>query len=147
MKQLEFKQNDNVLDRLEFEDSYELSEYVIKLLRICENKTDYPVISIYGKYNVIKNILENILHNRIPIVSEITLEDDYVNGYNKEFVLHLTDEGVSVEKVCSDKYLYTGCDVALVHGECSARLVDYIECENIFEFNYGYEDWIHLWNY
>lgn len=48
------------------------------------------------------------------------------NGYDKEYVLGVTEDGVTLDKIYDtedERYLYSKCDVAFVHEECSSKLL------------------------
>lgn len=96
---------------------------------------EYPVITAYGKYDVIKELLEEFLANGFEINGCICLEDPDATGYEKEFALYLTEDGVSVCKIFEDgRYLNEYPDVAFVHEDCNSKLLKNIESRMIFEF-------------
>ena len=55
------------------------------------------------------------------------------DGYDKEYVLGVTEDGVTLDKIYDtedERYLYSECDVAFVHEECSSKLLlEYIDSD------------------
>lgn len=101
---------------------------------------DYPVITAYGKYDVIKELLEEFIANGFEISGDICLETLDSTGYEKEFALYLTEDGVSVCKIFEDgRYLNEYPDVAFVHEDCNSKLLKNIESKMIFEFAFDDE--------
>lgn len=102
---------------------------------------EYPVITAYGKYDVIKELLEEFLANGFEINGCICLEDPDATGYDKEFALYLTEDGVSVCKIFENgKYLNEYPDVAFVHEDCNSKMLKNIESKLIFEFVFNEHD-------
>ena len=100
-----------------------------------DENDDYPVISAYGKYDVIKELLEEFLADGFEIGGDICLETSDSTGYDKEFILYLTEDGVSVCKAFEyGKYLNDYPDVAFVHEDCNSKMLKNIESRMIFEF-------------
>jgi hypothetical protein len=121
------------MERFEFDCIYDLARNMqITLGKIDE---DCPVISAYGNYDVIKNLLEDLIMDGISIAHEIELEDFDVSHYDREFVLYLTTNGVSVEKVYrNDKYYRGSGDISYIHEKCNPELLDYIDTESTYKF-------------
>jgi len=127
------------LERLEFDCDFDLVEKIETILVDIDD--EYPLISVYGKYDVIKTILEDLITDGFHIVNEIELEDYNVSYYDKEFILYVTEDGVNAEKAYyDDKYIYCGGNVSFVHEDCSSALLKYIESDKIYEFGYSDED-------
>ena len=96
---------------------------------------DYPLISVYGKYDVIKPLLEDLIMSGVEIANEIELQEYAVAHYNKEFVLYLSEYGVNVEKTYRDgSYLYGAGNISFVHEDCNSKLLPYIQSKTIYEF-------------
>ena len=105
-----------------------------------DENDDYPVISAYGKYEVIKSLLEEFLADGFEIGGDICLETPESMGYDKEFILYLTEDGVSVCKAFEyGKYLNDYPDVAFVHEDCNSKMLKNIESRMIFEFAFDDE--------
>ena len=123
------------MKRLEFNDIYEVMDVMSESYdNLCDSDL-YPVISAYGKYEVIKELLEEFLADGFEIGGDICLETPDSTGYDKEFILYLTEDGVSVCKIFENgKYYNEYPDVAFVHEDCNSKLLKNIESRMIFEF-------------
>ena len=125
------------MNRLDFDCPFDLADTITALLGDIDD--DYPVISVYGKYDVIKELLEDLIASGVSIANEIELQDYDVAHYDKEFVLYLTKNGVNVEKtfdVYDVTYLYGGGDISFVHEDCNSKLLNYVDSKTIYEFGY-----------
>ena len=123
------------MKRLEFNDIYEVMDTMSESYdNLCDSDL-YPVITAYGKYDVIKELLEEFLADGFEISGDICLETPDSTGYDKEFALYLTEDGVSVCKIFENgKYLNEYPDVAFVHEDCNSKMLKNIESKLIFEF-------------
>lgn len=127
------------MERLEFDCDFDLVEKIETILVDIDD--EYPLISVYGKYDVIKTILEDLITDGFNIANEIELENYDVSYYDKEFVLYATEDGVNAEKIYyDDKYLYSCGDISFVHEDCSSTILKYIESDKVYEFGYSNED-------
>ena len=129
------------MNRLDFDCPFDLTDTITTLLGDIDD--DYPVISVYGKYDVIKDILEDLIMSGVSIANEIELQDYDVAHYDNEFVLYLTTNGVNVEKtydVESDTYLSGSADISFIHEDCSSKLIKYVDSKTIYEFGYDEDD-------
>ena len=127
------------MERLEFDCGFDLVEKIETILVDIDD--EYPLISVYGKYDVVKTILEYLITDGFHIANGIKLEDYDVSYYDKEFVLYVTEDGVNVEKAYYDnKYLYSIGNVSFVHEDCSSALLKYIESDKVYEFGFNDED-------
>ena len=130
------------MNRLDFDCLFDLADTITALLGDIDD--DYPVISVYGKYDVIKDILEDLIMSGISIANEIELQDYDVAHYDNEFVLYLTTNGVNVEKtydVESDTYLSGSADISFIHEDCNSKLIKYVDSKTIYEFGYDEDDY------
>lgn len=126
------------MERLEFDYDYDLADEIESLL---ENEEDNYLISVYGKYDIIKNILEDLITDGFSIANGIKLEDYDISHYDKEFVLYVFDSGVNVEKAYrNDRYLYGGGDISFVYEDCYSTLLKYIDSDKVYEFGYVDEE-------
>lgn len=123
------------MKRLGFNDIYEVMDVMSESYdNLCDSDL-YPVITAYGKYDVIKELLEEFLADGFEIGGDICLETHDSTGYDKEFALYLTEDGVSVCKIFENgKYLNEYPDVAFVHEDCNSKMLKNIESKLIFEF-------------
>ena len=129
------------MNRLDFDYPFDLADTITALLGDIDD--DYPVISVYGKYDVIKELLEDLIMSGVSIANEIELQDYDVAHYDKEFVLYLTTNGVNVEKtydVESDTYLSGSADISFIHEDCNSKLIKYVDSKTIYEFGYDEDD-------
>ena len=127
------------MNRLDFDCPFDLADTITALLG--DVNDDYPVISVYGKYDVIKDILEDLIASGVSIANEIELQDYDVAHYDKEFVLYLTTDGVNVEKTWhEDVYYYGSADISFIHEDCSSKLIKYVDSKTIYEFGYDEDD-------
>lgn len=129
------------MNRLDFDCPFDLADTITALLGDIDD--DYPVISVYGKYDVIKDILEDLIMSGVSIANEIELQDYDVSYYDKEFAIYLTTNGVNVEKtydVESDTYLSGSADISFIHEDCNSKLIKYVDSKTIYEFGYDEED-------
>ena len=125
------------MKRLEFNTMpvSELLEVMVSTFDLYNDGFEYPVITAYGKYDVIKELLEGFLADGLEIGGDICLETPDSTGYDKEFALYLTEDGVSVCKIFENgKYLNEYPDVAFVHEDCNSKMLKNIESKLIFEF-------------
>lgn len=123
------------MKRLEFNTMpvSELLEVMVSTFDLYDD--EYPIITAYGKYDVIKELLEEFLADGFEISGDICLEAPDSTGYDKEFALYLTEDGVSVCKTFENgKYLNEYPDVAFVHEDCNSKILKNIESKLIFEF-------------
>ena len=129
------------MNRLDFDCPFDLTDTITALLGDIDD--DYPVISVYGKYDVIKDILEDLIMSGVSIANEIELQDYDVAHYDNEFVLYLTKNGTNVEKtydIESDAYLSGSADISFIHEDCNSKLIKYVDSKTIYEFGYDEDD-------
>ena len=129
------------MNRLDFDYPFDLADTITALLGDIDD--DYPVISVYGKYDVIKELLEDLIMSGVSIANEIELQDYNVAHYDKEFVLYLTKNGTNVEKtydVESDVYLSGSADISFIHEDCNSKLIKYVDSKTIYEFGYDEDE-------
>lgn len=127
------------MERLEFDCDYDISDEIESIIENTKDKN--YLISVYGKYDVIKTILENLIIDDFSISNEIELEDYDISHYDKEFVLYVSEYGINVEKVYrNDSYLYGSGDISFVHEDCSSTLLKYIDSDRVYEFGYINEE-------
>lgn len=128
------------MKRLTFDDSFALADTMIAKLTGCDK--DCPLIAAYGKYEVIKELLESLIMCNVTIANEIELQDYDVAHYDKEYVLYLSNNGINVEKIFVDgHYIYECGTVSFVHEDCNSKLLPFVKSKNIFEFGYiNYDD-------
>lgn len=121
-----------------FKDYCEFSERLIFLVNNIDDT--YPVITVYGKYDEIKTLMECLITKGIKIDEGVYLEDKEMSGYDKEFVLYLTIDGVAVNKIWHDDnkygeagYSYSEGDISYIHSNCNSKLLKSINSNVICE--------------
>ena len=59
-----------------------------------------------------------------------------MSHYDKEYVVYLTENGVTCEKCYHINYYYNGGgDISFVHEDCSSKLLKHIDSKSIYEFS------------
>ena len=130
----------NRLKRVKFNCIYELAEIMTMYVDDEEND-NYPIISAYCKFDVAKELIETLVRMSNSIGCILELNDNDVSGYDKEFVVYLTKDGVTCEPTYrEDSYYHGGGDISYVHEDCNSKLLDYIESDVVFEFGFSDED-------
>ena len=127
------------MNRLDVDCPFDLVDIITALLGDIDD--DYPVVSVYGKYDVIKDILEDLIMSGVSIANEIELQDYEVAHYDKEFTLYITKNGINVEKTWNNgTYYYGGGNISFIHEDCSSKLIKYVDSKTIYEFGYNDEN-------
>lgn len=107
---------------------------------------EYPVVSAYVKCEEAKLLVERLIEFGNPIGAILELEDYEMSHYDKEYVVYLSEDGVTCEKIHSeDGYYNGGGDISFVHEDCSSKMLSHIDSKVIYEFAVGecdddYED-------
>ena len=112
------------VDTIKYDDAFEIVEAVDRVMKTIED--DYPVVNIYAKYDAIKEIFKAFICLDYDIDGLVELSHFEYDGYDKEYVLGVTEDGVTLDKIYDtedERYLYSECDVAFVHEECSSKLL------------------------
>ena len=127
------------MNRLDFDCPFDLVDIITASLGDIDD--DYPVVSVYGKYDVIKELLEDLIMSGVSIANEIELQDYDVAHYDKEFTLYLTKNGINVEKTWNNgTYYYGGGNISFIHEDCSSKLIKYVDSKTIYEFGYNEDE-------
>ena len=99
---------------------------------------EYPVVSAYVKCEEAKLLVERLIEFGNPIGAILELEDYEMSHYDKEYVVYLSEDGVTCEKNHNkDGYYNGGGDISFVHEDCSSKLLSHIDSEFIYEFAVG----------
>lgn len=119
------------VDTVMYDDPFEIVDAVERVMKTIEDV--YPVVNIYAKYDAIKEIFKAFICLDYDINEFVELFSYNTDGYDKEYVLGVTKDGVTLEKIYDEDaeiYLYSECDVAFVHEECSSKLLlEFIDSE------------------
>ena len=99
---------------------------------------EYPVVSAYVKCEEAKLLVERLIEFGNPIGAILELEDYEMSHYDKEYVVYLSEDGVTCERNHSkDGYYNGGGDISFVHEDCSSKLLSHIDSEVLYEFAVG----------
>ena len=99
---------------------------------------EYPVVSAYVKCEEAKLLVERLIEFGNPIGAILELEDYEMSHYDKEYVVYLSEDGVTCEKNHNkDGYYNGGGDISFVHEDCSSKLLNHIDSKVIYEFAVG----------
>lgn len=112
------------VDTIKYDNPFEIVEAVDRVMKTIED--DYPVVNIYAKYDTIKEIFKAFICLDYDIDGLVELFSYDIDGYDREYVLGVTEDGVTLDKIYDDedeRYLYSECDVAFVHEKCSSKLL------------------------
>ena len=126
------------MDRLEFDCICELAEIMDNYVATNTSENEYPIISAYGDYEVAKALVETLIRFGNPIGDILELEDYEMSHYNKEYVVYLTEGGVTAEKIWhKDCYYNGGGDISFVYEDCNSKLLKHIDSKIRYEFAVG----------
>ena len=121
------------MKRIDYDCAFDMADALLPLLETIDDT--YPVISVYGKYDVIKTLLEDLIMSGVEIAKSIELESYEIDYYDKEFVLYLTQDGVATCKIWKhDSYLRASGNISFVHEDCSSKILKYIDSDIVYEF-------------
>lgn len=99
---------------------------------------EYPVVSAYVKCEEAKLLVERLIEFGNPIGAIIELEDYEMSHYDKEYVVYLSEDGVTCERNHNkDGYYNGGGDISFVHEDCSSKMLSHIDSKVIYEFAIG----------
>lgn len=99
---------------------------------------EYPVVSAYVKCEEAKLLVERLIEFGNPIGAILELENYEMSHYDKEYVVYLSEDGVTCEKNHNkDGYYNGGGDISFVHEDCSSKLLSHIDSKVIYEFAIG----------
>lgn len=119
------------VDTIKYEDPFEIVELADKAFNAIDGS--YPVVNIYAKFNEIKEIFKAFICLDYDINGFIELFSYDIDGYDKEYVLGVTKDGLTLEKIYdedAESYLYSECDVAFIHEDCSSKLLlEYVDSD------------------
>lgn len=119
------------VDTIKYEDPFEIVELADKAFNAIDGS--YPVVNIYAKFNEIKEIFKAFICLDYDIDGLVELFSYDIDGYDKEYVLGVTKDGLTLEKIYDEdmeSYLYSECDVAFIHENCSSKLLlEYVDSD------------------
>lgn len=128
------------MKRIEF-NCYDDLVGTMQTLIECSSEDEYKVVEVVAKYDVIKNLLRELILYGEDINGLIDLERCEYSYYDKEFLLYLTEDGVSVERAWykneqNEQYYASAGDVVFIHEDCNSKVLEYIESDVILEFGF-----------
>ena len=129
------------MERIEFEDIYDLAEIMDSYVTSNVSEHEYPIISAYVDYKLAKSLVEILISMGNSIGAILELEDYEMSHYDKEYCVYLTEDGITCEKIFNDGSYYNGGgDISYVHEDCNSKLLSHIDSKTIYEFGYDGED-------
>ena len=123
------------MERIEFEDIYDLAEIMDSYVTSNVSEHEYPIISAYVDYKLAKTLVEILISMGNSIGAILELEDYEMSHYDKEYCIYLTEDGITCEKTFNDGSYYNGGgDISYVHEDCNSKLLSHIDSKTIYEF-------------
>ena len=130
-----------LMERIEFEDIYDLAEIMDSYVTSNVSEHEYPIISAYVDYKLAKSLVEILISMGNSIGAILELEDYEMSHYDKEYCIYLTEDGITCEKTFNDGSYYNGGgDISYVHEDCNSKLLSHIDSKTIYEFGIGEDD-------
>ena len=131
------------MKRLEFNTT---QDFIDSILEQWDDADDDLFMSVFGKFDAIKNIFESMIKNDIHIDIIVNLDSD--DSYCEEFVLSMTKDGINVEKAWHEENEYHTAGylrfdnetIAYIHEDCNSKLLSAISTPLKYEFAIGNED-------
>ena len=129
------------MERIEFEDVYDLAEIMDSYVMSNVSEHEYPIISAYVDYKLAKSLVEILISMGNSIGAILELEDYEMSHYDKEYCIYLTEDGITCEKTFNDGSYYNGGgDISYVHEDCNSKLLSHIDSKTIYEFGIVEDD-------
>ena len=123
------------MERIEFEDIYDLAEIMDSYVTSNVSEHEYPIISAYVDYKLAKSLVEILISMGNSIGAILELEDYEMSHYDKEYCVYLTEDGITCEKIFNDGSYYNGGgDISYVHEDCNSKLLSHIDSKTVYEF-------------
>ena len=129
------------MERIEFEDIYDLAEIMDSYVTNNVSEHEYPIISAYVDYKLAKSLVEILISMGNSIGAILELEDYEMSHYDKEYCIYLTEDGITCEKTFNDGSYYNGGgDISYVHEDCNSKLLSHIDSNAVYEFGIDDDD-------
>lgn len=123
------------MKRVEFDCICELANVMDDYILDNAPNGEYPIVSAYANYEVAKVLVEALIMLDNPIGAILELEDYEMSHYDREYVVYLSEDGVTCEKTYhKDGYYNGGGDISFVHEDCNSKLLSHIDSQTICEF-------------
>lgn len=124
-----------ILKKVEFDCICELANIMDDYILDNAPTGEYPIVSAYANYEVAKALVEALIMLENPIGAILELEDYEMSHYDREYVVYLSEDGVTCEKTYhKDGYYNGGGDISFVHEDCNSKLLSHIDSQTICEF-------------
>lgn len=124
-----------ILKRVEFDCICELANVMDDYILDNAPTGEYPIVSAYANYEVAKALVEALIMLDNPIGVILELEDYEMSHYDREYVVYLSEDGVTCEKTYhKDGYYNGGGDISFIHEDCNSKLLSHIDSQTICEF-------------
>ena len=129
------------MKRVEFDCICELANVMDDYILDNAPTGEYPIVSAYANYEVAKALVETLIMLNNPIGAILELEDYEMSHYDREYVVYLSEDGVTCEKTYhKDGYYNGGGDISFVHEDCNSKLLSHIDSQTICEFGIRSDD-------
>ena len=129
------------MKRVEFDCICELANVMDDYILENAPTGEYPIVSAYANYEVAKALVEALFMLDNPIGAILELEDYEMSHYDREYVVYLSEDGVTCEKTYhKDGYYNGGGDISFVHEDCNSKLLSHIDSQTICEFGIGSDE-------
>ena len=129
------------MKRVEFDCICELANVMDDYILDNAPTGEYPIVSAYANYEVAKALVEALIMLDNPIGAILELEDYEMSHYDREYVVYLSEDGVTCEKTYhKDGYYNGGGDISFVHEDCNSKLLSHIDSQTICEFGIGSDE-------
>ena len=123
------------MKRVEFDCICELANVMDDYILDNAPTGEYPIVSTYANYEVAKALVEALIMLDNSIGAILELEDYEMSHYDREYVVYLSEDGVTCEKTYhKDGYYNGGGDISFVHEDCNSKLLSHIDSQTICEF-------------
>lgn len=123
------------MNRIEFESVNELANYMKSYIDNNSSEYNYPIICACCHKDMAQKLSELLILKGCHFGCIFELEDVDMSYYEKEYLVNLTEDGVSCEKMYhEDDYYNVGGDIVFVHEDCNFKVLDYIDGDLVNEF-------------
>lgn len=85
------------MNTLHFGDITEFCDFFIDRYAVASQDNKYAIVNAIGNYDMVKDMVEYLVCQGMPITS-MEIEEPSYNGYDNDYVLELDDYGICVEK-------------------------------------------------
>lgn len=121
------------MERLEFENYEEFASEISDTFNSLED--EFSDVSIIAKYHETKEIIRELLGLGYDLCN-ITFEMPDYDGYDDEYILGLSSDGVWCDKFKGeDGYFTDEADIIYVMDNCSSMVIRNIYSDHIYEVN------------